>query len=59
MLLYAQVQPIRRPAYVVTATTTCKFIHNRIDMVGDGKTSLRTETKSVRVWKINPTAAEK
>ena len=34
MLLYAQVQPVRRPAYVVTATTTCIFIYNRIDMVG-------------------------
>ena len=34
MLLYAQIQSVRRPAYVVTATTTCIFIYNRIDMVG-------------------------
>ena len=48
MLLYAQVQPIRRPVYVVTATTTCIFIYNWINMVG-GKTSLRIETNAVRV----------
>ena len=34
MLLYAQVQPVRRPAYVVTATNTCIFIYNQIVMVG-------------------------
>ena len=34
MLFYALVQPIRRPAYVVTATTTCIFIYNWINMVG-------------------------
>ena len=34
MLLNAQVQPIRRPAYVVPATTTFIFIYNWIDIVG-------------------------
>ena len=34
MLLYTQVQPVRRPANVVTAATTCLIIYNRIDMVG-------------------------
>ena len=35
MLLYAQVQPVRRPAYEVTATTTCIFIyhHHHIALV--------------------------
>ena len=34
MLLNPQVQPIRRPVYVATATTTCIFIYKRINMVG-------------------------
>ena len=34
MLLYAQVKPVRCPAYVVTTTTTYILIYNRINIVG-------------------------
>ena len=58
ILLDTQVQLVRCPTYVVTATTTYIFIYDRIDMVG--RRDIFTHWKQMQCEsKISRTVAEK
>ena len=48
MLLYAQVQPVRGPAYVVTASTIYIYLYITELIWWRDRTSLRIETNAMR-----------